>query len=90
MSDKALEERVAAIEARNAKVSCDKAWETSATRRILIATITYCVAGFLLVLLGSAEPYFYAFIPVAGYLISTFTLPFIRHIWEKSAYDRTT
>ena len=36
---------VAAIKQRNARVEAEKAWETSWTRRIIIALLTYCVIG---------------------------------------------
>ncbi len=88
MADPSLEQRIAVIEARNAKVSSDKAWETSATRRLALGVIIYIVSGFMLVLLGSSVPWFYAFIPVVGYLMSTLTLPFIRQIWQTSFYDK--
>jgi len=86
MSGASLEDRVAAIEARNAKVQIDKAWETSFWRRSLISIITYVVAGLLLGLMGSDNPWFSAFIPVVGYLLSTLTLPFVRQQWEKTIH----
>ena len=43
-----LERRIQAIEERNKRVEADKAWETSLTRRVSIAVITYFFAlGFL-------------------------------------------
>ena len=45
--DMSLEERVAKIEARNAKVEADKAWETSWVRRFSIALLTYGVIDSL-------------------------------------------
>ena len=37
--------KLSTVMARNARVSADKAWEVSATRRALLASITYLVAG---------------------------------------------
>ena len=88
MNPPSLEERIAAIEARNANVTIDKQWETSATRRVAIGLMTYGVSGFMLVLLGSSAPWFYAFIPVVGYLMSTLTLPFIRQIWHARNHEK--
>ena len=38
-----MEERIEAIEQRNKRVEEDKAWETSLTRRVCIAVLTYIV-----------------------------------------------
>lgn len=75
--------RLAAIETRNARVEADKAWETSWTRRILIAAITYVTASVLLFALGAAEPWLGSLVPVAGYLLSTLTVPVAREMWMK-------
>ena len=88
MADPILEERIARIEARNAKVEADKAWETSLARRGTIAMITYLVAGFSLYLLGSNAPWFYALIPVLGYILSTLTLPLLRVLWHNHVYKK--
>jgi hypothetical protein len=81
MSD--LAERLAAIEARNARVSGDKAWETSWTRRGLIAGITYACAIILLTMLGHDGVFKHALVPVMGYLLSTLSLPFVKSLWLK-------
>ncbi len=86
MAGEPLEERIARIEARNAKVDADKAWETSHTRRGFIALITYLAAGFSLYLLGSNAPWFYALIPVLGYILSTLTIPLLRVLWQNHVY----
>ncbi len=77
-----MEERLAAIEERNVKVSQDKAWETSLTRRFSIAAITYIFAAFYMaVFLKDEHWYMGALVPVAGFLLSTLSLKFIRNIW---------
>ncbi|QQG36763.1 MAG: hypothetical protein HYS17_03035 [Micavibrio aeruginosavorus] len=79
-----LEDRITAIETRNARVAVDKAWETSATRRISIAVITYICASILFVYVTpSPEWPLAALVPVMGYLLSTLGLPQIRKIWER-------
>lgn len=75
--------RLDAIEARNARVSADKAWETSWTRRGLIAGITYACAIILLTLLGHDDVFKHALVPVMGYLLSTLSLPFVKNLWLK-------
>lgn len=77
MTDEALK----LIQDRNARVEADKAWETSKTRRGLIAAMTYMVAGFYMSALGAHAPWLNAFIPVGGYLLSTLSLPKIKEIW---------
>jgi hypothetical protein len=66
---------------RNARVEIDKAWETSKTRRGVIAVITYVVAGLYMSALGAHAPWLNAFIPVGGYILSTLSLPKIKKIW---------
>lgn len=83
-----LLERVAAIEARNRNVEIDKAWETSATRKISILVITYLIATLTFVLIGTETPHIMAIIPTLGYGLSTLTLPFLRRHWEKSRSAR--
>jgi hypothetical protein len=78
-----LEERLAMLEARNCRVESDKGWETSWTRRGLIAVITYICALLLLMLLGNSASFLHAFVPAMGYLLSTLSLPIIKTIWLK-------
>ena len=78
-----ISDRLDAIEARNARVNADKAWETSWTRRGLIAGITYACAIILLTLLGHDGVFKHALVPVMGYLLSTLSLPFVKNLWLK-------
>lgn len=68
---------------RNSRVELDKAWETSKTRRAVIAIITYAVAYFFMWRIGFGEAYLNALIPTGGYLLSTLSLPFIKKYWLK-------
>jgi len=79
-----LEERVAAIEACNSKVDLDKAWESSWTRRLSIASLTYLVVVVYLSYIGNNSPYINAFVPAVGFLLSTLVLPQICSFWQKS------
>ncbi|MFY9287575.1 MAG: hypothetical protein WAO98_03640 [Alphaproteobacteria bacterium] len=81
MSD--LERRIEAIEARNDRVAADKAWEVSWTRRALICAVTYICAVILLNVLGHDGSGKHAFVPVMGYLVSTFSLPPLKRAWIK-------
>lgn len=78
-----LEDRLAAIEARNVRVEADKAWETSWVRRGLIMAVTYACAVVLLSLIGADGVFKGAFVPVMGYLLSTLSLPAARAYWMK-------
>ncbi len=83
-----LEKRVAAIEARNARVENDKAWETSWTRRALLVAFTYLAVGFYLQAIRVPEPWLNAIIPAVAFLLSTLTLPFFKEQWLKARNKR--
>mgnify|MGYP003388683015 FL=1 len=79
-----LEDRIARIEARNHKVTIDKKWETSWTRRLFISLITYIFAGVIFIwVIPNREWYLAAIVPVTGYILSTLGLPWVRKIWQK-------
>lgn len=79
---KDLEKRIAAIEKRNARVEADKAWETSWTRRVAIAVLTYIVVCVYLAFVIHIDPWLNALVPVVGFLLSTLALSVIRELWE--------
>lgn len=83
---RSLEERVQQIHNRNSKVTADKAWEVSAVRRGSVAIITYLVCATLFFSLNLSTPLRSAFIPCAGYLLSTLTLPLARRWWRDSYF----
>ncbi len=66
---------------RNARVEADKAWETSLTRRGVIAAITYFVAVFFMWRIGVTEPFLNAVVPTGGYLLSTLSLGVVKRWW---------
>lgn len=76
-----LAERVDAIEERNARVTGEKAWETSWVRRGSILGITYACTVFLLMLLGHDHVFKHALVPPMGYLLSTLSLPWLKVWW---------
>ncbi|MFZ1812782.1 MAG: hypothetical protein WAU02_04710 [Candidatus Saccharimonadales bacterium] len=85
MSDtmKNFEKRIAAIEARNRKVELDKAWETSWTRRIAIALLTYVVVCMYLAFVIHIDPWLNALVPVVGFILSTLALERVKKIWQE-------
>lgn len=74
------------VKARNTRVEADKAWETSLTRRVIIAMITYLVVGFYLAILDIPYPWFNAIVPPAAYMLSTLSLGFTKQIWINKIY----
>jgi hypothetical protein len=74
------------IKARNARVELDKAWETSFTRRLFIATVTYVLAAFYMHMSGLGNPFVGACVPTGGYLLSTLSLPFVKTLWKAKVY----
>lgn len=81
-----IEKRLLAIELRNAHVQADKAWETSAFRRILLILFTYVAIGFYMYSIDVKNPWVNAVIPAAGFWLSTLSLPYFRMIWQKWFY----
>jgi hypothetical protein len=79
-----LDTRVHQIEIRNQRVEQDKAWETSWTRRISIAALTYAVVVSYLYMIDNDSPWVNGLVPVAGFLLSTLALGFIRKMWERT------
>jgi hypothetical protein len=78
-----LEERIRKIEERNRSVECDKAWETSSTRKLIIAVFTYLAIGIYLWYIAIPEPFLNAIVPTVGFLLSTLTLPAFKKMWIK-------
>ncbi|MCB1592514.1 MAG: hypothetical protein KDI90_08705 [Alphaproteobacteria bacterium] len=74
------------ILSRNARVEADKAWETSRTRRLIIALGTYAVVGLYLSLLGVQGAWLHALVPPAAYILSTLTLPLFKRLWIEKCY----
>lgn len=78
------EQEIKNIKERNERVENNKAWETSWTRRIAIATFTYIAALTWLIVIENTEPWLNAFIPAGAYILSTLSLFFIKNRWTHS------
>lgn len=76
-----MENRIKAIEERNLRVEADKAWETSWTRRILIAVLTYVVVVLFFSTAGLPKPFLNSIVPTVGFVLSTLSLPYFKKIW---------
>ncbi|PCJ98621.1 MAG: hypothetical protein COA45_07855 [Zetaproteobacteria bacterium] len=75
------------LQERNKRVEADKAWETSRTRRALIALFTYLVVGFYLNLLNVNYAWLHALVPPMAYVLSTLSLPLVKKIWIEKIYN---
>lgn len=79
---------IESIAQRNARVEADKAWETSWTRKLLIASLTYVFLLIYLPMLGHQQAWLHATVPVCGYLFSTVSIPFVKKWWLESRYKK--
>ncbi len=76
-----LEKEIRSIKSRNKKVEGDKAWETSFTRRILVAVLTYFVIVLFFYFADLPKPFVNSIVPAVAFLLSTITLSFFKRIW---------
>ena len=79
-----IEQEIKNVKERNKRVENDKAWETSWTRRFVIAVFTYIVALIWLIVIENTDPWLNAFIPAGAYILSTPSLSFIKKRWIRS------
>lgn len=80
---KNLEKRLKEIESRNTLVEADKSWETSLSRRGLLALFTYFAIGFYLRAIKIQKPWLNAIVPAAAFMLSTLTMPLFKKVWIK-------
>ena len=81
-----LKKEIEEIKKRNKRVELDKKWETSTTRKVCIAVLTYIVVICYTSLISKISNVFLSsLVPVIGFTLSTLSLKFVRKIWEKSA-----
>ena len=78
-----LEIEIEKIKTRNLRVESDKQWESSFTRRFLIAIFTFLSIGIYLWAVGIDKPWLNAIIPTLGFTLSTLSLPWFKQIWRK-------
>jgi hypothetical protein len=83
-----IEKRLSKIELRNKNVEKDKAWETSNTRKVLIALFTYTAIALYLKFIVGINPWINAIVPSVGFLLSTLMLPYFKQLWEKYFYKK--
>ena len=84
MEIKDLEKELEEIKERNKRVELDKKWETSMTRKMCIAVLTYIVVIVYTILTNKISNVFLSsLVPVIGFTLSTLSLKVVRRIWEK-------
>jgi hypothetical protein len=83
-----IEHDIESIKQRNTRVELDKAWETSRTRRLLIAGLTYVIIVLFLLGIGAPNPFSNALVPACGFLLSTLTMPFFKNWWIQNIHKK--
>lgn len=78
---KELEEEINKIKERNRRVETEKSWETSWTRRFMVAVFTYVVVSIFFIFVGTPNPLGNAVIPSIAFILSTLSGPFIKKWW---------
>lgn len=78
-----LEAEINAIKERNRRVEREKAWETSLTRKFMIAALTYIVVVIFFYYAGFPEPFKNAIVPSVAFILSTLSIPIIKNLWLK-------
>ena len=78
-----MKKEIKAIIERNKRVEKDKAWETSFTRRSIIAIMTYLIIVLFLWIIDIKYPWLNALVPTIAFVLSTLSLGFFKKIWLK-------
>jgi hypothetical protein len=76
-----LRQEVEKIKERNSRVEKEKAWETSAVRRLTIVVLTYFVMICALTVIHNDNPFINAVIPTTGYFLSTLSIGVVKRWW---------
>ncbi len=79
-----LEQKIQKIEERNQRVEVDKAWETSWTRRVLLAIFTYISIGVYMWAIEITRSWLNAVVPAVAFMLSTLTMPLFKKLWLKN------
>ena len=76
-----IKKEIDMIKRRNKRVELDKAWETSLFRKVLIAILTYIVIVIFMWAIDIEDFLLNAIVPTAGFVLSTFSLSWIKYWW---------
>jgi len=80
---KDIEKRIEAIEQRNKRVELDKSWETSLSRKLIVAVLTYLIIVLFFFVAKLPKPFINSIVPTAGFVLSTLSLPVFKKVWVK-------
>ncbi|MFA5763673.1 MAG: hypothetical protein WC915_02585 [archaeon] len=83
-----IEKEIKELKKRNMRVETDKAWETSITRKIIIAIITYLTIVSFFIVANLPNPFVNAIVPTIGFLLSTLGIGVFKNIWVKKIYKK--
>ena len=83
-----LKKEIEVIKQRNKRVEADKAWETSLSRKIIIAILTYIVIVIFFYFAGLPKPFTNSIVPALAFVVSTLTLPFFKKLWLNYTYKK--
>ncbi len=78
-----VKNEIEALKQRNQRVDKDKAWETSWTRKISVALLTYIVIVIFFLTADFQKPFTNAIVPTIGFLLSTLSVGSIKKLWVK-------
>ncbi len=81
MKAEKIEKEIEMIKERNRRVELDKEWETSFFRKVLIAVLTYLVVVVFMWEIGVEDFFLNAIIPTMGFVLSTFSLSWVKNWW---------
>ena len=81
-----LEEEINKIKERNRRVETEKSWETSWTRKFMIAILTYFVIVIFFIFIDTPDPFKNAIVPSVAFILSTLTGPLIKQWWLKNIH----
>lgn len=81
---KTLQHEIDKFKVRNQRVETDKAWETSWTRKIIVALLTYGVIVIFFWTAKLPEPWLNAFVPTVAFLLSTSSITLLKRWWTRT------
>lgn len=83
-----IQKEIEKIQLRNKNVEADKAWETSLSRKVIIAVLTYIVIVLFFYFAGFDKPFINAIVPTLWFLLSTLSMWIFKKTWIKNIYKR--
>lgn len=79
-----IKEDIKEIKERNRRVEADKAWETSLSRKIIIAVLTYIVIVLFFYFAGLSRSFISAIVPALAFILSTLSMPMFKKWWIRN------